>query len=80
MPNISLEIGNILSLIGWRRERASTSTPTKLAQSRISEPPEKAEEEEPSDQPDLEQLAQWMTTTREIRIDDVEMAKEFLEC
>ena len=80
--DISLETGNILSLTGWRREAVPMETPSKPAQLGPSEPTKETKEEEPLCQTESEStpqqpIAKVVTTTREIRTND--MVEHLLE-
>ena len=84
VPDLSLDIGDILSPTSWRQEPTPTKTPTKPAQPKPSELTKETQEKEPLHHPKsqptpLEQVAGVVTTTREIRIDDNEMARQLLE-
>ena len=83
VPDLSLETRNILSMTGWRREPTPTKTPIKPAQPGPSKSTKETQEEGPlrqakSQPTPLEQVAGVVMTTKEIHVDDNEMAKQLL--
>ena len=84
VPDLSMETKDISSLTGWGCEPPPTGTPTKPAQLGPSKPTKDNQKEElvyklEAQPKPLEQGAGVLTTTKEIRINNINMARKMLE-